>query len=50
MEGSKHIKESGSRLQVTTFKLQWLQEITLAINANLPQEDLLKIFEDHLTV
>ncbi|MBP1670220.1 MAG: rsbU 3 [Bacteroidetes bacterium] len=49
MEGSKHSKESGSRLQVTTFKLQWLQEITLAINANLPQEDLLKIFEDHLT-
>jgi phosphoserine phosphatase RsbU/P len=42
-------KASGSRLQITTFKLQWLLEITQAINENLTQYDLLKIYEKHLT-
>ena len=49
MKDSKPNKESVSRLQVTTFKLHWLLNITLAINANLTQEELLKIYEKLLT-
>jgi sigma-B regulation protein RsbU (phosphoserine phosphatase) len=45
------MKESGSdkasinRLQLTTFKLQALLNITLAINENLSQAELLKLYE-----
>jgi len=42
-------KASISRLQLTTFKLQSLLNITQAINENLTQEDLLKIYEKLLT-
>jgi len=38
-----------SRLQLTTFKLQSLLNITNAINDNLDQENLLEIYENLLT-
>ena len=38
-----------SRLQLTTFKLKSLLNITEAINENLTQEELLQRYEDLLT-
>ena len=49
MKENKSNKASISRLQLTTFKLQSLLNITQAINENLTQEDLLKIYEKLLT-
>jgi sigma-B regulation protein RsbU (phosphoserine phosphatase) len=46
---NKSNKASISRLQLTTFKLQSLLNITQAINENLTKEDLLKIYEKLLT-
>jgi sigma-B regulation protein RsbU (phosphoserine phosphatase) len=45
----KHNKSSISRLQLTTFKLQSLLNITQAINENLTREELLNIYEKLLT-
>lgn len=42
-------KASINRLQLTTFKLQSLLNITLAINENNSQEELLSIYEHLLT-
>lgn len=42
-------KASINRLQLTTFKLQSLLNITLAINENNTQEELLSIYEQLLT-
>jgi sigma-B regulation protein RsbU (phosphoserine phosphatase) len=42
-------KASINRLQLTTFKLQSLLNITLAINENNSQEELLSIYEKLLT-
>lgn len=42
-------KASINRLQLTTFKLQSLLNITLAINENNSQEELLSIYEQLLT-
>lgn len=49
MKDNKSNKASISRLQLTTFKLQSLLNITQAINENLTQEELLKIYENLLT-
>ncbi len=49
MKETKSNKASISRLQLTTFKLQSLLNITQAINENLTKEDLLKIYEKLLT-
>ncbi|MBN2273754.1 MAG: SpoIIE family protein phosphatase [Bacteroidales bacterium] len=49
MKDNKTSKTSISRLQLTTFKLQSLLNITQAINENLTQEELLKIYEKLLT-
>lgn len=49
MKDNKLSKSSFSRLQLTTFKLQSLLNITLAINENQSQEELLKIYEKLLT-
>jgi sigma-B regulation protein RsbU (phosphoserine phosphatase) len=46
---NKSEKASINRLQLTTFKLQSLLNITQAINENLTQEELLNIFEKLLT-
>ncbi len=42
-------KASINRLQLTTFKLQSLLNITQAINENLTREELLEIYERLLT-
>lgn len=49
MKNNKLHKASISRLQLTTFKLQSLLNITQAINENLSQEELLDIYENLLT-
>jgi len=49
LENSKSNKETGNRLKITTKKLQWVLDITEAINTNLPQDELLKIYENILT-
>jgi len=49
MKESRSEKASINRLQLTTFKLQSLLNITLAINENYSQEDLLKLYEKLLT-
>jgi sigma-B regulation protein RsbU (phosphoserine phosphatase) len=49
LKDNKLSKSSFSRLQLTTFKLQSLLNITLAINENQSQEELLKIYEKLLT-
>lgn len=45
MKDNKLSKISSNRLQLTTFKLKALLNITQAINENLTQEELLKIYE-----
>jgi phosphoserine phosphatase RsbU/P len=49
MKESLSDKASINRLQLTTFKLQSLLNITLAINENLSQDELLKLYENLLT-
>ena len=49
MKENKLSRTSISRLQLTTFKLQALLNITQAINENLSQDELLKIYEKLLT-
>lgn len=49
MNEMKPDKASINRLQLTTFKLQSLLNITLAINENNSQEELLSIYEHLLT-
>lgn len=49
MKEGKTDKASINRLQLTTFKLQSLLNITQAINENLTQEELLEIYEQLLT-
>lgn len=49
MKDGKPSKASISRLQLTTFKLKSLLNITQAINENLSQDELLKIYEKLLT-
>ncbi len=49
MNEMKSDKASINRLQLTTFKLQSLLNITLAINENNSQEELLSIYEHLLT-
>jgi phosphoserine phosphatase RsbU/P len=49
MNEMKSDKASINRLQLTTFKLQSLLNITLAINENNSQEELLSIYENLLT-
>ena len=46
---SKQDKASINRLQLTTFKLQSLLNITQAINENLTREELLEIYKQLLT-
>lgn len=48
MKEGKTEKASINRLQLTTFKLQSLLNITQAINENLTREELLKIYEELL--
>ena len=50
MKEEKSDKASINRLQLTTFKLQSLLNITQAINENLSQQELLDIYEKLLTV
>jgi sigma-B regulation protein RsbU (phosphoserine phosphatase) len=45
LKDNKLSKISSNRLQLTTFKLKALLNITQAINENLTQEELLKIYE-----
>ena len=49
MKDIKPDKASINRLQLTTFKLQSLLNITQAINENLTREELLNIYEHLLT-
>ena len=49
MKEGRSDKASINRLQLTTFKLQSLLNITLAINENLSQDELLEIYEKLLT-
>lgn len=49
MKEGKSDKASINRLQLTTFKLQSLLNITQAINENLTREELLEIYERLLT-
>ena len=49
MKEEKSDKASINRLQLTTFKLQSLLNITQAINENLTTEELLEIYERLLT-
>ena len=49
MKEGKSDKASINRLQLTTFKLQSLLNITQAINENLTREELLNIYEQLLT-
>jgi len=49
LKENKLSRTSISRLQLTTFKLQALLNITQAINENLSQDELLKIYEKLLT-
>jgi phosphoserine phosphatase RsbU/P len=49
MKESLSDKASINRLQLTTFKLQSLLNITLAINENLSQDELLNLYEKLLT-
>jgi phosphoserine phosphatase RsbU/P len=49
MKESLSDKASINRLQLTTFKLQSLLNITLAINENLSQDELLSLYEKLLT-
>jgi phosphoserine phosphatase RsbU/P len=49
MKENKNDKASINRLQLTTFKLQSLLNITMAINENLPQDKLLEKYENLLT-
>jgi phosphoserine phosphatase RsbU/P len=49
MKEGRSGKASIDRLQLTTFKLQSLLNITLAINENLSQSELLDIYEKLLT-
>ena len=49
MNEGRSDKASINRLQLTTFKLQSLLNITLAINENLSQNKLLEIYEKLLT-
>jgi len=50
MNERKSHKASINRLQLTTFKLQSLLNITQAINENLSQDELLDIYEKLLTI
>ncbi len=49
MKEGKQDKASINRLQLTTFKLQSLLNITQAINENLTREELLEIYRQLLT-
>lgn len=49
MKESRNDKASINRLQLTTFKLQSLLNITQAINENLTREELLDIYKHLLT-
>ncbi len=49
MKETKQDKASINRLQLTTFKLQSLLNITQAINENLTREELLEIYKQLLT-
>ncbi|MBN1145431.1 MAG: SpoIIE family protein phosphatase [Bacteroidales bacterium] len=49
MKESRNDKASINRLQLTTFKLQSLLNITQAINENLTREELLEIYKHLLT-
>lgn len=49
MKEGKQDKASINRLQLTTFKLQSLLNITQAINENLTREELLEIYKQLLT-
>ncbi len=49
MKENRQDKASINRLQLTTFKLQSLLNITMAINNNLSQDELLNTYEKLLT-